>query len=162
MKIYLDSCILVAFFSKHKEEKEKKKFVKSALELFNKGNDIQLVTSSWAINEMNNILLSRQKDKHKIDFVQECEISLRSKKRLGDVKIDLLSPDGIKKNYDLEDFFYEVGKLNLKYHPGVGDAMHCIIMENNKITHILTFDQKDDFKKVEGLVVINPEKIEIK
>lgn len=156
MKIYFDSCILISYYSKHKEEKTRKKAVKKTIEIFSHLSDAEFFVSSWGINEMKNILLSRQKKSHSENFVQECEIDLRSKNRLGELKIKIIKVDGNKKSYDSEDFFYEVGKINSKYHPGLGDSIHCVIMENNEIKHILTFDDKDDFKKVEGLFVMNP------
>jgi len=162
MKIYLDSCVLISYYSKHNEEKERKKIVKKALEIFSHITDVEFYISSWGISEMKNILLSRQRKSHSEKFAQDCEIDLRSKNRLGDLKIKIIKVNGNKKNYDSEDFFFEVGKVNSKYHPGLGDAIHCVIMENNEIKHIITFDDKDDFKKIEGLFVMNPHNLFIK
>jgi predicted nucleic acid-binding protein len=49
----------------------------------------------------------------------------------------------------------------LKYHSGVGDVIHSVIMKNNGITEILTFDEKDDFKQIPGLTVFHPKDIKI-
>jgi hypothetical protein len=64
-----------------------------------------------------------------------------------------VSPD---KNYDFASFFDDVRDGILKYHPGVGDVIHSVIMKNNGVDHILTFDEKDDFKQIPGLTVFHP------
>ena len=47
----------------------------------------------------------------------------------------------------------------LKYHSGVGDVIHSVIMKNNGIADILTFDEKDDFKQIPDLTVLHPKDI---
>ena len=49
----------------------------------------------------------------------------------------------------------------LKYHSGVGDVIHSVIMKNNSIAYILTFDEKDDFKQIPDLTVLHPKDIKI-
>ena len=61
------------------------------------------------------------------------------------------SPD-----YDFREFFFHVRRGILAYHSGVGDVIHSVIMKNNGVSDILTFDEKDDFKKIPGLRVIHP------
>ncbi len=39
---------------------------------------------------------------------------------------------------------------------GVGDVIHSVIMNNNGGADILTFDEKDDFKKIPDLTVLHP------
>jgi predicted nucleic acid-binding protein len=70
-----------------------------------------------------------------------------------------VSPD---KDYDFAEFFYHVRQGILNYHSGVGDVIHSVIMKNNAIVDILTFDEKDDFKKIPGLTVMHPKDIKIK
>jgi len=43
----------------------------------------------------------------------------------------------------------------------VGDVIHSVIMKNNGIAEILTFDEKDDFKQIPGLTVFHPKDIKI-
>ena len=64
-----------------------------------------------------------------------------------------VSPD---KNYDFDRFFYDVREGILQYHSGVGDVIHSVIMKNNGVDFILTFDEKDDFKQIPGLTVFHP------
>ena len=66
-----------------------------------------------------------------------------------------------RKDYDFPEFFYYVKQGILPHHSGVGDVIHSVIMKNNGITDILTFDEKDDFKKIPGLTVMHPRDITI-
>src|SRR5260370_532950 len=65
------------------------------------------------------------------------------------------------KDYDFREFFYHVKQGILKYHSGVGDVIHSVIMKNNGISQILTFDEKDDFKQIPDLTVLHPRDIKI-
>jgi predicted nucleic acid-binding protein len=125
----------------------------SALAVFADLKDVQLCTSMWAITEMVNILVSRKKmDRGEVAVI---ESQLVSEKRLQSIKIQLLEVSP-KKDYDFAEFFYHVKQGILMYHSGVGDIIHSVIMKNNGITQILTFDEKDDFKQIPGLTVIHP------
>jgi predicted nucleic acid-binding protein len=88
------------------------------------------------------------------------ESQLVSERRLQKMKIHIVevSPD---KDNDFVEFFYHVKQSILKYHSGVGDVIHSVIMRNNGITEILTFDEKDDFKQIPGLTVFHPKNIKI-
>src|SRR5260370_38485928 len=60
-RIYLDSNILIAYYSVDKEEDSKKKMVGNAFAVFAQLKDIELCTSMWAVTEMVNILVSSKK-----------------------------------------------------------------------------------------------------
>jgi predicted nucleic acid-binding protein len=157
-RIYLDSNILISYFSTDKAEETKNKLVGEALVVFAQLKDLQLCTSIWAITEMVNILVSQKK--MPLGTVAEIESQLMSERRLKNLKIGLIdvSPD---KDYDFAEFFYHVRQSILKYHSGVGDTIHSVIMKNNGVTDILTFDEKDDFKQIPGLTVLHPKDIKI-
>ena len=157
-RIYLDSNILIAHFSVDKAEEAKRKLVENALAVFAQLKDVQLCTSIWAITEMVNILVSNKK-MDRAD-VAEIEGQLVSERRLKTLKIFFteVSP---QKDYDFTEFFWHVRQGILKYHSGVGDIIHSVIMKNNDITEILTFDEKDDFKQIPGLTVLHPKDIKI-
>lgn len=157
-RIYLDSNVLIAHYSVDREEEAKKKIVGNALAVFAELKDIQLCTSMWAVTEMVNILVSNKKMDR--GAVAEIESQLASEKRLKNIKIYFVevSPE---KNYDFVEFFYHVRQGILNFHSGVGDIIHSVIMKNNGITDILTFDEKDDFKKIPDLTVIHPKDIKI-
>ena len=157
-RIYLDSNILIAYFSTDRAEETKNELVSEALAVFAQLKDLQLCTSIWAITETVNILVSHKK--MPLGAVAEIESQLMSERRLKNLKIQLVevSPD---KEYDFAEFFYHVRQSILKYHSGVGDTIHSVIMKNNGITDILTFDEKDDFKQIPGLTVLHPKDIKI-
>jgi predicted nucleic acid-binding protein len=157
-RIYLDSNVLIAYHSPDKAEETKKKMVDEALAVFAELKDIQLCTSMWAVAEMVNILVSRKN----IDrgTVAEIKSQLVSEKRLKDLKIQIIEVSP-QKDFDFAEFFYHVKQGILKYHSGVGDVIHSVIMKNNGIADILTFDEKDDFKQIPDLTVLHPRDIRI-
>ena len=157
-RIYLDSNILISHFSKDKAEETKRQMVGSALSVFAELRDVQLCTSMWAITEMVNILVSQKK----IDRgeVAEIESQLASERRLMNLKIHFLDVSP-RKDYDFMEFFYHVRQGILGYHSGVGDIIHSVIMKNNGVSDILTFDEKDDFKRIPGLIVLHPKDIKL-
>jgi predicted nucleic acid-binding protein len=158
-RIYLDSNILIAHYSTDKAEEIKRRLVADALGVFSQLKDVQLCTSMWAITETVNILVSNKKmDRGE---VAELENQLVNVRRLNDLKICLceVSPE---KDYDFAEFFYHVRQGILKYHSGVGDVIHSVIMKNNAIAKILTFDEKGDFKQIPDLTVIHPRDVRIK
>jgi predicted nucleic acid-binding protein len=157
-RIYLDSNILIAHYSTDKAEESKKKMVENALAVFADLKDIQLCTSMWAVTEMVNILVSGKKIDRGI--VAEIESQLVSERRLANLKLRLIEVSP-QKDYDFAEFFYHVKQGILRYHSGVGDVIHGVIMKNNGITDILTFDEKDDFKQIPDLTVLHPKDIKI-
>jgi len=157
-RIYLDSNILIAYHSLDKAEETKKKMVDEALAVFAELKDIQLCTSMWAVTEMVNILVSRKKMDR--GTVAELESQMVSERRLRNLKIHFVEVSP-RKDYDFTEFFYHVKQGILKYHSGVGDVIHSVIMKNNGIADILTFDEKDDFKQIPDLTVLHPRDIRI-
>jgi predicted nucleic acid-binding protein len=157
-RIYLDSNILIAYHSLDKAEETKKKVVDEALAVFAELKDVQLCTSMWAITEMVNILVSRKKTDR--GAVAELESQMVSERRLRNLRIHFVEVSP-RKDYDFAEFFYHVKQGILKYHSGVGDVIHSVIMKNNGITDILTFDEKDDFKQIPDLTVLHPRDIRI-
>jgi predicted nucleic acid-binding protein len=83
-RIYLDSNILIAYYSTDKAEETKKKTVEEAFAVFADLKDVQLCTSMWAVTEMVNILASRKN----LDrgLVAEIESQLVSEKRIKGLK----------------------------------------------------------------------------
>ena len=157
-RVYLDSNVLIAYHSTDKAEEPKKKMVEDALAVFAQLKEIQLCTSLWAVTEMVNILVSRTRMDR--GTVAEIESQLVSEKRLKELKVQIIEVSP-QKDYDFAEFFYHVKQDILKYHSGVGDVIHGVIMKNNSITDILTFDEKDDFKQIPGLTVLHPRDIKI-
>jgi predicted nucleic acid-binding protein len=157
-RIYLDSNVLIAHYSIDRAEEAKKELVESALGVIAQLKDVQLCTSMWAITEMVNILVSNKKMNR--GDVAEIESQLVSERRLNNLKIYFIEVSP-QKDYDFAEFFYHVRQGILKYHSGVGDIIHSVIMKNNGIAEILTFDEKNDFKQIPGLTVLHPKDIKI-
>ena len=157
-RIYLDSNVLIAQYSLDKGEAGKKMLVENALAVFAQLKDVQLCTSMWAVTEMVKVLVSSKKMIP--GNVAEIESQLVNERRLGDLKLHIteVSPD---EDYDFMEFFYHVRQGILRYDSGVGDIIHSVIMKNNEITEILTFDEKNDFKQIPGLTVFHPKDIKI-
>jgi predicted nucleic acid-binding protein len=157
-RIYLDSNVLIAHYSTDKAEETKKVLVESALVVFAQLKDVQLCTLMWSVAEMVNVLISNKKMED--GAVAQIESQLVSERRLKNLKIHIteVSP---QKDYDFAEFFYHVRQGILKYHSGVGDIIHSVIMKNNGISDILTFDEKDDFKQISRFTVLHPKDIKI-
>jgi predicted nucleic acid-binding protein len=157
-RIYLDSNILIAHYSVDRAEEAKKKMVENALAVFAELKDIQLCTSMWAVTEMVNILVSSKKmDRADVSAIQD---QLVNERRLRGLRVHFVDVSP-RKDYDFPEFFYHVKQGILQHHSGVGDVIHSVIMKNNGITDILTFDEKDDFKKIPGLTVMHPRDITV-
>jgi predicted nucleic acid-binding protein len=92
--------------------------------------------------------------------VAEIENQLVSERRLQGLRMHFVEVSA-EKDYDFVEFFYHVRQGILRYHSGVGDVIHSVIMKNNGIEDILTFDEKDDFKQIPGLTVLHPKDIRI-
>jgi len=154
--IYLDSNILVAFYATDQTEGPKRKLVEQALSVFAELQNVQLCTSMWSITETIYVLLSKKK-MNRAD-VGEIESQLVNEKRLMSMKLRFVdvSPNS---SYDFVEFFYHVRQGILHYHSGVGDIIHSVIMKNNSIDNILTFDEKDDFRQIPGLTVLHPKDV---
>jgi predicted nucleic acid-binding protein len=157
-RIYLDSNILISHYSRDRSEETKRLMVANALSVFAQLRDVQLCTSMWAITEMVNILVSQKKIQR--GEVAEIESQLASERRLMGLKIDFLDVSP-RKDYDFAEFFYHVRQGILSYHSGVGDIIHSVIMKNNDVAHILTFDEKDDFKRIPNLTVLHPKDVKL-
>ncbi len=113
---------------------------------------------TWAATEMVNILVSSKKIDRGI--VAEIESQLVSERRLANLRLHFVEVSP-QKDYDFAEFFYHVKQGILKYHSGVGDVIHSVIMKNNGITDILTFDEKDDFRQIPDLTVLHPKDIKL-
>jgi predicted nucleic acid-binding protein len=156
-RLYVDSNILIAYYSTDKAEESKKSMVQRALEIFAHAEDISLCTSMWSVTEMVNVLISSKK----MEPARVARIEARLYTGgLANLKLHILavSPNH---SYEFAAFFQDVRIGILKYHSGVGDVIHSVIMKNHGIDRILTFDEKDDFKQIPGLKVIHPRDVKI-
>ena len=145
--IYLDSSIFIASFMKEHEKLEKIK------RIFEESQDsnIEFVTSDWTLTEIVKVLIKDKKiySKRVGNYIQELERT----RRIEGIKFRWI-PVSKKKEYDFEEFFYEIQKLQLQYKGSLGDAIHGLIMKNNAVKTILTTDS--EFGGMKGMLVINP------
>ena len=107
---------------------------------------------------MVNVLASQKKMPR--GDVAEIENQLVNEKRLGSLKIHFVAVSP-QRDYDFPEFFFHVRQGVLRYHSGLGDVIHSVIMKNNAISEILTFDEKDDSKQIPGLTVLHPRDVKI-
>jgi predicted nucleic acid-binding protein len=156
-RIYLDTNILVVYYSNAESNKEQKKFVLDALSVFSQLNDVELWTSMWAVTEMVKVLVLNIKMDSNV--VSEFEKDLLNESRLANIKIHFADVSPLK-NYDFKEFFYHIRRGILSNGSGVGDNIHSIVMKNNGIEHLLTFDIKD-FENIAGITVLHPKDVKI-
>ncbi|MBU4260240.1 MAG: hypothetical protein KKH45_12780, partial [Proteobacteria bacterium] len=112
---YLDSCILIAYFSLKESESEKKELVRTCLNIFDNLDDFQLCTSHWALTETINVLISNHKMTE--GDVAKIESDFINKRRLGSLKISILNMSQ-DKTYDFQELCYDVRIKIIKYHSG--------------------------------------------
>lgn len=132
--------------------------MEQALAIFTQLEDTQLCISVWAVTEMVNILASTKKMAPA--DVAAIEGQLMSEKRINNLKLQIVDVSP-RRDYDFPEFFYHIRQGILKYHSGVGDIIHSVIMKNNGVTEILTFDEKDDFAKIVGLTALHPRDVQL-
>jgi predicted nucleic acid-binding protein len=157
-QVYLDSNILIACYAGDSVEASRKILVEQAFKAFAELKDVQLCTSMWALAEAYKVLLSRKKMKR--EDVSVIETQLLHEKRLLNAKLKLVdvSPES---DYDFDEFFFHVRQAVVSYPSGIADIIHSVIMKNNAITTILTFDEKMDFRQIPGLTVLHPRDVHL-
>lgn len=90
----------------------------------------------------------------------EIENQLVNEKRIRGLKVQIVDVSP-QRDYDFSEFFFHVRDGLLKYHSGIGDVIHSVIMKNNGIDQVLTFDEKADFTQIPGLTVLHPRDIKL-
>lgn len=112
----------------------------------------------WAVTEMVNILVSRAKmDRGEVAALEN---QLVNEKRIRSLKIYFLEVSP-QRDYDFPEFFFHVRQGVLKYHSGIGDVIHSVIMKNNGVDQVLTFDAKTDFTQIPDLTVLHPKDMKL-
>jgi len=146
--LYLDACIFVAF---EQQKHTSHKIVKECVAKLN-NFDINILSSEWALCEMCGVFVrdfgySKQRAEKVANRYLE-------KKKIGEIKIKFINVDTIK-NVGYKDFFRFLKEqmiTNKQLH--LADAIHSIIMSNNKIKTILTTDR--DFGAIKNVTSIHP------
>lgn len=147
-KIYLDSCIFIAY--EHKKD-DRHNVVAEAIESLEK-LDVEVYASDWALTEL---VKSLVKD-YNYPREKAIEISDRYKKKskIGDLPITWLEV-GSEDKYSFEDFFeYIRNQLIENKDVHIADAIHSLVMSNNDIDIILTTDK--DFDALKTVTSLDP------
>lgn len=149
--IYLDTNIFITYYLKREGFDKIKEFFTN-----NQNLEVQFITSDWTLTEIVKVLRNEYKEKPKkvAEFVQE----LQREKRVFGIKFSFVEVSKTEK-YDFGEFFFHIQEIILGYNNGFPDAIHSLIMRNNKIKYILTTDV-GGFKGIKGIMVLNP--LEIK
>lgn len=155
-KLYLDTCLLVAVYRKsdprHKNATE---FCEKIAKLGN----INLVCSHFTITEFTQVCV-------KNNYFSEGDTYKIANSLLLTSKINRVYPfqianaGGKDKKYNFEDFFNDIQSIILETtpRPHLADTIHSVIMRNNKIKKIVTYDKKD-FEKIAGIKPYEPDEI---
>ncbi len=127
-KIYLDSNVLVCFYSEQESDRNQKQATIDAFEVLSQLKDTQLCTSFWTITEVVKSLTL----KAKIDplKVSKIENELINEARFLGIKIHYVDVSP-RKDYDFREFFYNIRQGILEFKSDVTDTIHGVIMKNN-------------------------------
>ena len=158
IKLYLDTNLLIAYYYSQDSEGKHGRSKDFFSEIIKK-TKIKLYCSHFTITEFTQAYITKQD-------VSEAEVHRVANSLLLTNKIDkkysftMVDVKGKQKGYTFEDFFLDIQTVLLSTtpRPGIADAMHAIIMENNKIKNIVTFD-KGDFENIEKVVALEPEEV---
>jgi len=160
MKFYLDTNLIIAYYNPNdgNNQHEHSHTFFQRLHEYNTNHEIEIeiCCSDFAITEfiVAYIRIPGIDDVETFRIVNEL---LRTKKVGNQYKFTMLDIEGFRDDYNFPDFFIDVQTvlLNTTPRPGIADAIHATIMKNNRINHIITFNQ-DDFQNIEDINVINP------
>ena len=157
-RIYLDTGLIIAYFHANEPNNQHQR----AIDFFNRVDniaEIELCCSPFTITEFTYAYVTKPN-------ITDEEVYRIAKDLLLTNKIDkryafaLLKTEGTQKKYKFGDFFLgiETVLLSTTPRPGIADAIHATIMENNEITEIVTFN-KTDFENMVNITPFEPEEI---
>lgn len=158
-RIYLDANILVALVAEKKGDKdlnERREDALNALNILSELDEISFCVSSWALTEMVKVMINTYEILPK--KVANIHNSITTASSVAGFEIEIIETSPSKK-YSIENLFLQVREIMTNYNPGWGDAIHCVIMRENKIKTILSSDAKNDFKIIPGLELWHPKDI---
>lgn len=158
LKIYVDSCILVAYYHELDGNNQHVQ-VKDCLKTIQKNKKfISLVTSDFTFTEFVKVLQTKDGfDEGKIFKI--LSYITRQRKIGNKHTFKIIEAEGNEEDYTFNDFFVGLQEILLFARPGLADTIHAQIMMNNNIKHILTFDV-NDFSKISDINPIHPTKID--
>lgn len=156
-RLYVDSCILVAYY--YKDPLDDHKLVIDCLKIIRDNpRRITLETSDFTFTEFVKVLQNKEGISES-DVYRYLSDMVRLKKIGKKYPFRLINAEGVQKDYSFDDFFVGLQDILLDARPGIADAIHAQIMFNNNRKRILTFDT-DDFNKIPGIETLHPNEIE--
>ena len=148
----MDSCIFVEYFD---ENSPRHNQIKYFFKRLGQTGKFAIASHHWALVEMTKVLTRKGFSEEKILKFTE---KLLRKRRLDDNKIEWL-PESPKKNYDFDDFFYDLQENLLEFKKHLADTIHITILMNHNIKYIATFNV-EDFEGIDNLTVVDPRDID--
>lgn len=108
--------------------------------------------SNFCVTEFVKVMIHGKKEGNK--EVNTIANNLTKKTLIEGVEVKILKvcPD---KEYDFDNFFYDIREKITLYNSGWGDTLHQVIMKNHRIKYILSFDGKD-FEIIPDIQVVSP------
>ena len=159
VKVYLDTNIIIALLAEKRGDTElEKRRIEStqALNILNEFGSVVFYVSTWALTEMVKVMINEYNMSPKKVAVLHNSITTSLSIAGFEFKLIHTSPT---RSYSIESLFLDIREIMTNYSPGWGDAIHCVIMRQNKIENILSRDGKKDFKIIPGLYLIHPSNI---
>ena len=153
-QIYLDSNVIIPLVSNSPDDSEDKENIIKTLKKFEDSPEIEFVMSHHTILETVKIL--RVKRSFTEDDLHKIYNELALKSRILGIKIKVID-FSIEDDYSFTEMFYDMHIALLKQKHGIEDAMHVVIMQNNNIDTLMTFNESDFL--IPGFTVINPKEI---
>ncbi|MBU0460219.1 type II toxin-antitoxin system VapC family toxin [Patescibacteria group bacterium] len=160
--LYLDTCIFVAYYY-DKDSRNKHQRIIDCLEKLKSHKNIQLVTSDFTFTEFLRIVKKLKGFSMKKGYKIVNELT-RLNKIGKKYQFKMVEGEDIEnaKEYTLNDFFVSLQEeiLNQKKEIGIPDSIHIVVMRNNKLKNILTFDTNNGFNNIKKINAINPNDID--
>lgn len=146
--LYLDACIFIANSHSKHENHESVKTCIDSLENF----EIDLFSSEWALIEMMRVLIRDYG--YSQENAERIANDYRKKSKIGKLKVNFIDLDSDKSlNFNKFFEYLKYQMINAK-ELHLADAIHNLIMSNNKIKNILTVD--DHFNVLKEVITIHP------
>ena len=157
-KLYVDTCLIIAYFHANEPNEQHQRSI-NFFERLDLLDNIELFISKFTVTEFTQAYVTKQditdEQAHKI-----ANALLLTRKIDKKYSLILLKTEGKHKKYNFGDFFLDIQTVLLSTtpRPGIADAMHATIMENNDISEIVTFN-KGDFANMVDIIPFEPEEI---
>ncbi len=151
---YLDTNVFVCLAT----DDERKAELMASLDILNTVEGTRFVTSDFTFVEMAKVLTHTKRQNTKA--VAKLMNKITKLGQIENIKFEII-PTSPLDTYTFKDFWIDVSENMNLYNPGWGDSIHCVIMKNNKIPYIISFDEKDDFDIVQGITLLHPLNIEL-